>query len=207
MAVVTPRQYEGRSARFRSSGNLQEAFTPASAFAARITLIDSSHRDDFRGVSLVSTLVVLTIMGAMGAVVLSSMPFGSDSNDSQVKSVMGEINAPTPAGQAVQGATAEANLGGGPAAANPPSLPSAARTAACRANVGVVEAAISTKHATDGSYPSSIDELVRGHWLDSAPTTAGFQMTLEVVNGQPTGRLVVNGQPGLQGCDNRGTGQ
>jgi hypothetical protein len=136
-------------------------------------------------VSILSTLVVLVIMGAMGAVVASSMSLGGDSNHSQVKSLMGEINAP----------------------ANSPSMPSAARQAACRANVEVVEAAIGTKHATDGAYPSSIDELVNGHWLDSAPTSAGYQMTIEVLDGQATGRLLVNGQPAAQGCASAGTGR
>jgi hypothetical protein len=169
-----------------------------------------SRREGASGMSLLSTLMVLVIMGFMGAIVWKSLSLGDSSGDSQLRSLLKEANAPgdatkltgapTPAGQAVGGAAAEADMGG-PSAANPPSLMSTARTAACRGNVGVVETAIATKHTTDGTYPASIDELVAGHWLDAVPSTAGYRMTLEVVDGQPTGHLLVNGQPGLQGCD------
>jgi hypothetical protein len=162
------------------------------------------------GVGLISTLVVLVTMGALGAIVVSSLPFGGGSSDTQAKSLLNEANAqgdasklvgaPSPAGQVLGGAAAEANMGG-PSAANPPSLPSTARTAACKDNLRTVEAAIATKNATDGAYATSIDELVAGHWLDAAPSMVGYQMTLEVANGQPTGHVLVNGQPGIEGCN------
>jgi hypothetical protein len=162
--------------------------------------IENVQGEGSPGVSLLSTLIVLVTMGALGAVVLTSLPFGDSSSETQTRSVLNELNAPTPAGQAVQGAAAEANMGGSPAV-KPPSLPASARTAACRANVGVVNTAVATKHQTDGTYPSSIDELVAGRWLDAAPSTLGYEMSLETAGGQPTGRVLVNGQPGLQGCD------
>lgn len=153
--------------------------------------------------SLVSTLVVFVIMGALGAIVLSSVPFGDSSSDPETQSLLDDMNVgPTPAGQVAGGAEVQANLGGPSArAGNTPSLASNARTAACKTNVGVVEAAAKTKQVTDGAYPTSIDELVAGKWLDSAPDTKGYVMSLEVVDGQPTGLVLVNGKPGLQGCD------
>lgn len=156
---------------------------------------------DSRGVSLLSTLFVLVILGAMAGVVVASLPTGDTKSDKERNKLLNELNAPTPAGQAAGGAAAEANMGGPSAGAgNSSSLASNARTAACRANVGVVEAAVTTKHGTDGTYPASVDELVAGHWLDAAPSTVGYQITLELAGGQPTGRVLVNGQPGVQGC-------
>lgn len=169
-----------------------------------------SRGENAPGVGLLSTLMVLVILGALSAIVLTSLPFGDRTSETQAKSLLNEANAqgdagklvgaPTPAGQTLGGAAAEADMGG-PSAANPPSLPSTARTAACKANVGVVDAAIAAKYATDGAYPASMEELVVGHWLDAAPATAGYQMSLEVVGSQPTGRLLVNGKPGVDGCD------
>jgi hypothetical protein len=165
--------------------------------------IKMSHGENPPGVSMISTLAVLVIMGALSAVVLSSVPFGDSSSDPQTQSLMNDMNVgPTPAGQVAGGAAVEANMGGPSAGAgNPPSLASNARTAACRTNVDVVATATRTKQATDGAYAASIDELIAGKWLDSAPDTKGFAMTLEVVEGKPTGQVLVNGKPGAQACD------
>lgn len=165
-----------------------------------IVSMETDNRRDATGVSLISTLVVLVTLGAMSAIVFSALSKGESKSTKETKALLDELNAPTPAGQAAAGAAAEADMAGA-SAARPPSLAGMARTSACKANVGVLQAATATKHASDGAWPASVDELVAGHWIDSAPSTAGYHITLEVVGGQPTGQVLVNGRPGAQGCD------
>jgi hypothetical protein len=158
-------------------------------------------RRDASGVSLISTLLVLIIMGTLAAMVFASLNMGDSKSQKETKSLLKELNAPTPAGQAAAGAAAEANMGGAGVAPNPPSLAGAARTTACKANVGTVEAALANAHGVSGSYPPSLDALVAGRWIDAVPSTAGYHMSLEIGAGQPTGHVLVNGQPGMQGCE------
>ncbi|HUQ62832.1 MAG TPA: hypothetical protein VM121_03660 [Acidimicrobiales bacterium] len=162
-----------------------------------------SHGENPPGVSMISTLVVFVIMGALGAVVLSSVPFGDSSDDPQTQSLMNDLNGgPTPAGQVAGGAAVEAEMGGPSAGAgNPPSLSASARTAACKTNLDIIDRAVLTKYSTEGSFPSSIDELVTGHWIDSVPSTKGYDITLEIVDGKPTGHVLVNGRAGAEACD------
>jgi hypothetical protein len=82
-----------------------------------------------------------------------------------------------------------------------PNKPGAeARWATCEANYRSVEAASATMQAATGRLALTVEELVQGGWLSSAPTPAADFVTLEVVEGTATGRILVNGQPGPGAC-------
>lgn len=60
---------------------------------------------------------------------------------------------------------------------------------------------MAAKNAKDGTNPASVSQLVAEGWLSEAPSTQGYTIDLEVVDGEPTGTVLVNGAPGTEGCD------
>jgi len=140
-----------------------------------------------RGVSLVGTLVVLVILGGLAVVVLSAWP-----------------DDPSGTSATLRGLTSEANLAGGgapnAAAGGPRSPVGDAGAVACTANVRSLEQAAATMHASAGTFPATVSELVGGRWLSEAPVSPGYALTMAVTDGQPNGRILVNGLPADQGC-------
>lgn len=141
------------------------------------------------GASLVGVLVVVMILGLLGTLgllafsVLPSDPVGTSS-----------LKALEPGGD-LAGAGASSTVSG-----RPRSPTAGGASAACMSNVRVIGQAAATKHATDGAFPATVDELVQGRWLSEAPSLRGYDLTMELVGGQPTGRILVNDQPAEQGC-------
>lgn len=140
-----------------------------------------------RGASLVGLLVVLVILGGVAALAVVALPGGGG-------------GAPGPLQDLLPAGVPDGERASGVASSRPPALTTGATTAACVANVKSIEQAAAAKHALDGAFPANIAELVAGHWLAEMPSVRGYDMTAEVVGGRPTGVILVNGQPGGQGC-------
>ena len=136
-----------------------------------------------RGASLVGTLVVLVILGALAIFVVRAWPSGSPGTSATVRQL-----------------AAEANGVGSPAPAQPRPPTAVASTAACQASVRTVEQAAAAKRASDGTFPTGIAELVGGRWLAEMPSLPGYELSMESVGAAPTGRVLVNGRPADQGC-------
>jgi hypothetical protein len=136
------------------------------------------------GLSLVGILVVILILGTLAALTVAA------------------LNSDLLGTSALSGVSSGDLAGGGTrsGAATGPGFRAGATTASCIANVRTVEQAAATKHASDGVFPATVAELVTGHWLDEAPVLPGYALTIEVVGGRPTGKVLVNGSAADQGC-------
>jgi len=145
---------------------------------------DKVDRD--QGASLVGILALLVVLAAMGAAVFTLLN----------KDLLGTSDL---------SALTQDEPGAGPGSSAPTSRPrspaAGATSAACTADVRTLEQAAAVKHAADGAYPTAIAELVAGHWISEAPALRGYELTLEVVGGTPTGRILVNGLPADRGCN------
>ena len=127
---------------------------------------------------LVGLLVVLVILGAMAAVAMSSL--GGD--DSPVpRRLSPPDTALPPGGRPVGGA-------------------GAASAEACRMDVATLERAMAISYARSGAHPTDLSQLVDQGMVSALPDRAGYVFTAEVVDGRGTGRVLVNGRPGPQGC-------
>jgi hypothetical protein len=146
-------------------------------------MFDGSEAGE-RGFSLVGTILVLVILGGMATVVVASLPSGGG-----LDPVLGGSSAPP-----------GASVSAGPPAPRPPSLIGSAAIAACQADERSIEEAVAAMHASTGSYPATVAEMVSGHWLTQSPNLAGFRFSLETTDGRPTGRVLVNGSAGVGGC-------
>jgi hypothetical protein len=135
---------------------------------------------DEAGSSLLGILLVLIILGTLAGLVYVTMGAGT---------------GPTTRFDMVPEPGEEGN--GGSVRA-PRAI---AGAGACRANYQAVDAAQAAKNAKDGSNAASVAELVREGWLSAPPETQGYTIDLEVVDGQPTGRVLVNGAGGIEVCD------
>lgn len=82
----------------------------------------------------------------------------------------------------------------------PARLVDAFQVQACRADVASLETALSTAQTVLGTAPTTLDDLVRRGFLSEAPYRPFFAFTPEVVDGAATGRVLVNGRPGKEGC-------
>lgn len=82
----------------------------------------------------------------------------------------------------------------------PARLVDASQVQACRADVASLETALSTAQTVLGTAPTTLDDLVRRGFLSEAPYHPFFTFTPEVVDGAATGRVLVNGRPGKEGC-------
>ena len=135
------------------------------------------------GASLVGTLVVLVILGALGILVVKAWPSGTPGTSATLRQLTSEANGvESPA----------------PVPARPPTA--AANTGACQISVRTIEQAAAAKRASDGTFPTGIDELVSGRWLAEVPNLPGYELSMEAVGGASTGRVLVNGRPADQGC-------
>lgn len=135
------------------------------------------------GASLVGTLVVLGILGALAIFVVRAWPTASPGNSATVRQL-----------------AEEASGVGSPAPAQPRPPAAVASTAACQASVRSIEQAAAAKRASDGTFPTGIGELVSGRWLAEAPSLPGYDLSMEAAGGVLTGRVLVNGRPADQGC-------
>jgi hypothetical protein len=133
------------------------------------------------GTSLVGLLLVVAVLAGMATVVVASL----GENDKVARTVAGV--GPTGPGEGVT-----------PAGAG--NLPDAASTAACQADVAVLESAMAAAHAVRGTYPVSLSELQTGGFLSEQPARPGVTFTPETVEGKATGRVLVDGLPAAEGC-------
>ena len=141
----------------------------------------SAPRDE-AGSSLLGILMVLMILGAMAGLVYMTMGPGTGP-----RTTLDMV--PDDAGE------------GGGGAANAPSAVAGASAGACRANFQAVDAAQAAKNAQEGTNAASVAQLVAEGWLSEPPKTDGYTIDLEMVDGEPTGRVLVNGTAGVEACD------
>lgn len=99
------------------------------------------------------------------------------------------------AGSGVPDVSARQEVGSPPAR-----LVDVSQVQACRAEVASLESALSTAQTVLGTAPTTLDDLVRRGFLNEAPHQPFFAFTPEVVDGAGTGRVLVNGRPGKEGC-------
>jgi hypothetical protein len=130
------------------------------------------------GTSLLGLTIVLAVLGGLAVMALSATGFHED-----VQPL--ELTSPQPAE-------------GAPPVRQAPG--DHARRVACEANLRAVEAAVATKQAVEGSLPVTIEELAAGGWLSDPAIAAETDISLELRDGVPTGRVLVAGRPGLEGC-------
>ncbi len=130
------------------------------------------------GAGLLGLVLVVSIIAVLAVLSLSATEFRLDREPPEV-------------------ASPETGAGG----ASGPITPSdGARRVACESSYRAIEAALTTRQAASGTPALSVDELVRDGWLSGSALTPGAGITLEVVDGAATGRILVDGRPGLSGC-------
>lgn len=134
------------------------------------------------GAGLLSVLVVVAILGGLAVLSMSATDFQVDMEPpgaSMPEASPGAVQTPAPA----------------------PARPGdAARQVACEANYRAVQTALATAQAASGTLAMTVEELVQGGWLSPSVATDDPGITLEVSNGAPTGRILVDGQPGPSAC-------
>lgn len=135
---------------------------------------------------MVGLVVVLALLGALAALALSS---------SRGDGLLSDLVAPS-------GTTGDPLSVGSPAAAGsgPAALVDASEVVACRADVVSLEAAMATARTVLGAVPLTLPELVKGGFLSDLPARPGFTFVPEVAAGVATGRVLVNGRTGSEGC-------
>jgi hypothetical protein len=141
------------------------------------------------GASLLGMVIVIAILGVL-AMVASKAVTSPDL-------VIDPGSQPAPA---------EASTAPPSSPARPVSPATAAAVAACRLDERSVEDAATAMYASAGRYPTTIADLVAGRWLAAPPANTRYTLTLETVADRPTGRVLVNGNPGVAGCDALGGG-
>jgi len=135
------------------------------------------------GASLVGILVVLVTLGALAALAASALT--------------GEQGVTGPADPAT---TTPGTSTGDVTARRPAGSVGAASAAACKADAATLETAMNSAHAIDGAYPASVSDLVARGFLSEVPGRPGVAFAPEMVGGQATGRILVNGLPAAEGC-------
>lgn len=146
--------------------------------------VEARGRASSAGAGLLGLLVLLVVLGALVAVALAALD-GDDGGS-------GGLGSVAPGGPApVAGAAGP----GGPAG-----LAGAATRAACAEDVRTLESAMAADHATRGSYPATLEELRAHGFVSELPARPGVAFAPEVVDGRPTGRILVNGLPAAEGC-------
>lgn len=131
------------------------------------------------GMSLIGLLVVLVVLGAMAAVVASTLT-GETGTLTLLEQASPELGAEAPA--------------------RPAGLPGAASSVACRTDVATLETAMGTAQAIEGTYPASLSDLMARGFLSELPNRPGLLYAPEVIDGRATGRVLVNGLPAGDGC-------
>ena len=145
-----------------------------------------------RGASLLSVLMVIMILGGLAGVAAYGMS----------RVAKDPLHASPGAGLTPEDRTLLAGKappqGGASLAPRRPT--DGASTAACLSNVRTIEAASTAKFAIDGTFPATLAELVSGRWLPEVPDLKGYELTMEAADGQPNGKVLVNGLPSAEGC-------
>lgn len=160
------------------------------------------HKGD-GGLSLVSMLFTLVALGLMAAIAVKAVD-GQESDRQGTGALLQQL-AEQSQTQADMSSGAQPS-GAGPAGpAGPGGMMGAASITACNANVDLVEKALGTMTATGQPLPATVEELVARGGLSEAPVMRGYTLTLENVDGAPTGKVLVNGKPGVEGCALRGS--
>lgn len=140
-------------------------------------------------------LLTLVALGLMAAIAVKAVD-GQEKDRQGTSALLQQL--------AEQGQTqADMSSGAQPSAAGPAGpggMMGAASVTACSANVDLVEKALATMSATGQDLPFTIEELVARGGLTEVPSMRGYTLTLENVDGQPTGKVLVNGKLGAQGC-------
>ncbi|MEJ7764456.1 MAG: hypothetical protein WKF86_03075 [Acidimicrobiales bacterium] len=145
-----------------------------------------------RGAGLVSVVIVIMILGGLAGVAAYGMTrVAKDPLDASPGAGL------TPADRALLAGKAPPE---GSASLAPRRPTDGASTAACLANVRVIEEAASAKFAIDGSFPATLAELVSDRWLAEVPDLKGYELTMEAAEGRPNGKVLVNGLPSTEGC-------
>ena len=139
------------------------------------------------GAGLLGLVVLLVVLGALVAVVLAALD-GEDDDGSGGPGTVAAPGGPPPV-------AGEAGPGG------PAGLAGAATRAACAEDARTLESAMAADHATSGSYPTTLEELRARGWVSELPARPGVEFAPEVVDGRPTGRILVNGSPAAEGCE------
>lgn len=145
------------------------------------------------GLSLISTVATLVILGFLAALVVSALDDMGE-HDPQTRSLLDEVGG-------LAGKAEPSNDGGAAfSARGATGLVHGASVEQCRTDLATVETAVTAYMAQTGTYPVSPDELVTAGFLSSLPSRPSYSFTLEALDGQPTGRVMVNGRPGHEGC-------
>ena len=147
----------------------------------------ASLSDAERGTGLIGLVVVLGLLGGLVALVLSSREVGFSLPEAAING--------TPDSPASNPPPAGGGLG---------SLVDASQMATCRADVAAIETAMGTSRAVLGVVPRSLPELITLGFLTEVPVRPGFTFTPELIGGTATGRVLVNGRPGVEGCSDPG---
>lgn len=146
---------------------------------------ESRGRASSAGAGLLGLVVLLVVLGALVAVALAALD-GDDDGSGGLGSVVAP-GGPLPVG--------------GPAGpGGPAGLAGAATRAACAEDVRTLESAMAADHATRGSFPATLEELRAHGFVSELPARPGVAFAPEVVDGRPTGRILVNGLPAAEGC-------
>lgn len=144
------------------------------------------------GSSLVGILVVLVVLGGMAALAVSSLTTGVTTGVGSGRDPVGVGGfggvLGTESGPSGSGGRASGPLGG-------------AAASACKADFTAVQAAVAAKQGRDGQPAGSVGQLVSEGWLSQPPANRGYQVELEVLDGVPTGAILVNGSRGMEVCD------
>lgn len=144
------------------------------------------------GLSLISTVATLVTLGLLGALVVSALD-DMGKSDPQTRSLLNEVGITGGAGTGTDDTAA-------PSARGPAGLVQGASVQECQADLATLETAVSAYMAQAGSNPTTTDDLVTAGFLSSLPSRPSYAFSLEAVDGQPTGRVMVNGRPGVEGC-------
>lgn len=144
------------------------------------------------GLSIISLVFTLVILGLMAAIAVK-IGDGSKKDSAETSGLLSQLGGAAGAADAIAGA-AQAGAGG------VGGLAGSAASAACKANVAIVERALATLTTQGESLPANIDELVSRGVISEIPAVRGYTLSLEVVDGRPTGKVLVNSRPAAEGC-------
>lgn len=144
------------------------------------------------GLSLISLLFTLVILGLMAAIAVK-IGDGSKKDSAETSGLLSQMGGAAGAADAVAGGV-QAGAGGVAGIAG------SAASAACRANVAIVERALETLKTQGEALPASVDELVARGKINQIPSVRGYTLSLEVVDGSPTGAVLINDRPANEGC-------
>lgn len=156
----------------------------SSDIVACVPSVPAERPGSQRGAGLLSLLMVVAVIGVLVVTSMSANDFQLDMEPpggTLPESSAGAVKTPAPS----------------PAPARPRD---AARQAVCEANYRAVETALASEQAASGTLSLTVEELVRDGWLSPSVVTDDPGITLEVANGAPTGRVLVDGQPGPAAC-------